>query len=344
MSETPEFGSIVDAAEKAGAAGDYAAAERLLREAVRLQEADLGPFHPDLANTLNNLAIACEMSERPDEAELCYRRAYEIAMRSFEPNHPVVTTSRQNLSDFCAARGKPFEAPPPPLETEPPAKLPIPAPASPDSRSAVEVRPGTPPRSSRPLMIGTMSAFGLLLVVFVARSCFSSSSTRARFPPEAALQSRPETSAPTPGDRDNSVVRSRPAAPASTRTDGAKSVAAGENSAPAAPTARSSADVEVDVCRTLSTNGEWRCDRPSVPVRPGSLFFYTRIKSADDTSVEHRWYRGDTLVFTVDLRVRANPTAGYRTFSRNSVSEGDWRIELRSDDGKLLHEERLTVR
>jgi hypothetical protein len=82
-------------------------------------------------------------------------------------------------------------------------------------------------------------------------------------------------------------------------------------------------------------------------VDPGSLFFYTRVKSARDMTVEHRWYRGDTLRKAVKLQIRANPTDGYRTYSRNTVdhqSGGDWRVELRTESGILLHEERFAVR
>ena len=69
MPETREPRSVVDAAEQAAAAGDYASAERLLRQAALLQEASLGPLHPDLANTLNNLGVVCEITEKPVDLE-----------------------------------------------------------------------------------------------------------------------------------------------------------------------------------------------------------------------------------------------------------------------------------
>jgi hypothetical protein len=80
-------------------------------------------------------------------------------------------------------------------------------------------------------------------------------------------------------------------------------------------------------------------------VAPGSLVYYTRIKAASATAVEHRWYHGDDLQQRVSLSVAANPTAGYRTYSRLAVSAaGSWRVELRTTGGTLLHEERFTVR
>ena len=74
--------SIIENAEQAAAAGDYASAEDLLREAAGLQEQTLGPNHPDLANTLNNLGVVCEITGNPVDAEHCFRRALTIATLS----------------------------------------------------------------------------------------------------------------------------------------------------------------------------------------------------------------------------------------------------------------------
>jgi hypothetical protein len=58
----------------------------------------------------------------------------------------------------------------------------------------------------------------------------------------------------------------------------------------------------------------------------------------------HRWYRGSTLRRSVRLTTRANATEGYRTYSRQTVDKGEWRVELRSADGDVLHEQRFDVR
>jgi len=63
MPDAQEVQSVLDAAERAASTGDYAAAERLLREAASHQESVLGSQHPDLANTFNNLGIVCELTE-----------------------------------------------------------------------------------------------------------------------------------------------------------------------------------------------------------------------------------------------------------------------------------------
>jgi hypothetical protein len=142
-------------------------------------------------------------------------------------------------------------------------------------------------------------------------------------------------------------LRDEPTAPPSTtRGDSTvpstKPARAGSARAAAQPTV-----AEARVCRRFSPSGspEWRCERAGSSVTPGSLVYYTRIKAASATTVEHRWYHRDDLQQRVILDVAANSTAGYRTYSRLAVSApGPWRVELRTASGTLLHEERFTVR
>jgi hypothetical protein len=115
-------------------------------------------------------------------------------------------------------------------------------------------------------------------------------------------------------------------------------------SRPAAPAAISL--VEAKVCRPLSLS-DWQCTPVTNPAAPGGrLFFYTRVKASSDTTVQHRWYVNGGLLQSVNLRIRANSGAGFRTYSRNTVPaerRGTWTLELRDADGALLHEERFVV-
>src|SRR5687767_9156129 len=108
MTDVLDPAPIIEAAQQAAAAGDYAEAERLLRKAAAIQEASLGPLHPDLASTLNNLALVCEHMNKVDEAERGYRGAHAIAVASLRPGHPFIATSLANLVDFCAAHEIPI--------------------------------------------------------------------------------------------------------------------------------------------------------------------------------------------------------------------------------------------
>src|SRR5690606_7019711 len=72
--------------------------------AAAFQEQELGPSHPDLANTLNNLGIVCENAGKLDDAEAFYERASGMAAATLPADHPFVATSRRNLDDFTRAR------------------------------------------------------------------------------------------------------------------------------------------------------------------------------------------------------------------------------------------------
>ena len=105
MAEERNAKHLIEQAERAAIAGDLAAADELLRAAARIQEAELGPVHPDLTSTLNNLAIVAEKAGRLGDAETFYRRAAAIASASLPPGHPTVADTRKNLEDFCRERG-----------------------------------------------------------------------------------------------------------------------------------------------------------------------------------------------------------------------------------------------
>ena len=111
MPELQTVPELLGKAESAAASGDLVSADELLRVIARIQEDELGPLHPDLANTLNNLAIVAEKTGRTGDAETFYRRAVAIASASLPPDDPMRAASRQNLEDFCRAQGLPIDGP-----------------------------------------------------------------------------------------------------------------------------------------------------------------------------------------------------------------------------------------
>jgi hypothetical protein len=348
MSKSGEARSIIEAAEQAAGAGNYARAEVLLREAALLQEARLGPLHPDLANTLNNLGIVCEMNGNPDEAERCLRRAVIIATTALEADHPFVATSRKNLHDFCETRGKPLELPTsspvvtPTLETETTVAMDPPR----ESRLLAETQDLQPPLHRRSIRLFAIGALGpaAMLIVIVASACpWLASTEQARVPSssEIAMDSPRAMSAPphvaVAVEKAASHIETTKATGKYTPNEvSARPIAASTHERPEVVRARLCAELD-----------EWRCDPPDRPVPPGPLFFYTQVKSVSPTTIQHRWYRDNRLHQSVDLRVQASPSLGFRTYSRNVMnvdSVGNWRVELRSEAGALLHEERFTVR
>jgi len=378
MPEPREPRSVIDAAEQAAAAGDYASAEQLLREAALLQEASLGPVHPDLADTLNNLGVVCEITEKPVDAEHYFRRACAIATAVLEPDHPFVATSRKNLEDFCAAQGKAVDlssASSIADDRDAPAtgsdELPLERPSYEESRPVAASKRGSPP-----LAIGALIASGLFLTFIVTATWFRSNDEGASSPSPGSRPSvspgSPATTAGSPPvgsiapkeSRTNKGgplgVGSKTGVTASTPPTGRRvkesfplPTAAAKSRTTTASVPQPPLVAAAQLCRDLSTGGprgsssDWRCVPPRLPVGPGSLFFYTRLKSPTVTTVQHRWYRGDSLRQVVKLPIRANTAGGYRTYSRHTVNNqgaDEWRVELRTLDGVLLHEERFVVR
>jgi hypothetical protein len=270
VNDTRDPQSVVDAAEQAAAAGDYASAERLLREAAVLQEASLGSRHPDLANTLNNLGIVCEITKKPADAEAYFRKACAIATATLAPDHPFVAMSRKNLEDFCAVWGRAVD-PPERLSYE----------VSPPAASA---------RRTSPRPIGTLLVAGGLVLILILITV-----TWLRSRGEVASSSgTPTVSRGTPSVAPEAVKETAPAKPRESPvppTAAAERQATPESAPPPSVAA-------AQLCTDLSTGasrGDWTCVPAGLPVAPGSLFFYTRLKSPAATTVQHRWYRGDRL-------------------------------------------------
>ena len=375
MAETAlELRAILEAAERAVSLDDFVSAERHLRQAAALQEQQIGARHPDLANTLNNLGIVYEHLGKPAEAEECYRRAYGIASTALPPDHPLVETSGQNLRDFCEAIGKPVElSAPPGLEPFAPEQgAPTPVSRHPESpslaslplRLETETRPAEPPPrkpteatrtassvsqlsppSSRPT---TAIAMGAVILLAFGTWWFG-----FRQPSRPVAPSTPRVETPAPREQApppaNAAAEPAPIpAPPETPAPTEKPAIAAPPVKRVAPETTARGDVsvaEAKLCRSL-TMSNWTCTPATSPSAPGVFFFYSRVKSARDTTVQHRWLMDGRLVRSIDLRIKANPGAGYRTYSRNTVSgerRSDWTIELRDAGGALLHEERFTV-
>ena len=348
MPQPHDTRSIIESAEQAVAAGNYSYAEKLLREAAALQEQTLGPHHPDLANTLNNLGVVCEMADNPIDAEHYFRRAHTIATATLAPDHPFVVTSRKNLHDFCAARGRPTELRQSPpgvaawLEAPPPRAAP-PRESSPSAKKQ-DVTPIPRKRSLRPLALGALSGVALLIVILMMAGHWGSGAEETKSPPATAIAPAGETPAPRPTPQPaEPIARPQPTAKPVQPT---RSEADAVSVKPTTPT-KSAAMPTVVTAQLCTALRVWRCEAADSQVPPGPMFFYTQVKSATATTIEHRWYQGDRLRQAVQLRIQPNPGAGYRTYSRHTISServGDWRVELRSADGAVLHEERFTVR
>jgi hypothetical protein len=337
--------SMIEAAQKAASAGDYFAAERLLREAATIQEATLGSLHPDLASTLNNLAFVCERTNNIAEAERGYRRAHAIAVASLGPRDPLVATSIKNLVGFCTTHGIPIWKPPA-VQPDPEAEPPDTETEPPDTETAtldIDRAPESQPEQV-PVVVGWRGrlAFGLIALATVLVAALVLTTGREPQVPlsndtPAAL---PTTPAPTP------EVQPAVAAPPPEPPTPPPAKRQRLRASIAAPPAITVANAQL--CKALARRGspDWQCTSADGELQPGTFFYYTRLLTGVNTTVEHRWYRGERVHQIMRLRVAATPGSGYRTFSSNTVSAeraGEWKVELRAEDGTVLQEQRFVV-
>ena len=72
--------------------------EGLYRRALSIQEAALGPDHPSLANTLNNLSAMLDQQGKSAEAEALQRRALAILEKALGPLHPDTASTLTTLA------------------------------------------------------------------------------------------------------------------------------------------------------------------------------------------------------------------------------------------------------
>lgn len=92
--------------------GRYTEAEPLHERALAIGERAVGPDHPDVAMSLNNLAVVRWQQGRYVEAEPLYERALTIRERAFTPDHPDVATSLNNLAGLYLYQGRYADAQP----------------------------------------------------------------------------------------------------------------------------------------------------------------------------------------------------------------------------------------
>ena len=92
--------------------GKYTEAIPVAQEALRVAEATFGIEHPNVATSLNNLAVVYQAQGKYAEAELVHRRALAIREKVLGPEHPDVALSLNNLAEVYQAQGKYAEAEP----------------------------------------------------------------------------------------------------------------------------------------------------------------------------------------------------------------------------------------
>lgn len=82
------------------------------QQALTLREKVLGAEHPEVAESLNNLALQYKLQGRPAEAEPLYLRSLRIREKVLGRDHPDTETSLFNLANLYYMQGRYVEAEP----------------------------------------------------------------------------------------------------------------------------------------------------------------------------------------------------------------------------------------
>ena len=90
--------------------GQYVRAVVVGKKALKVAEEIVGPDHPNVAASLNNLALLYKTQGQYAQAEPLYKRALQIKEKALGPDHPSVVTSLNNLAALYRATGRNLEA------------------------------------------------------------------------------------------------------------------------------------------------------------------------------------------------------------------------------------------
>src|SRR2546428_5266359 len=93
-------------------AGRYNEAMPLADHTLRIREKTLGPDHPDVAASLNNLALLYRTKGDYAQAEALHQRALRIREKTLGPDHPDVAASLNNLALLYRTKGDYAQAEP----------------------------------------------------------------------------------------------------------------------------------------------------------------------------------------------------------------------------------------
>jgi len=92
--------------------GKYSEAIPLAERALAIRKLALGNQHPDVATSLDNLALLYQNQGRYAEAEPLYQQALAIVKLALGDKHPDVATSLNNLAELYRNQGRYAEAEP----------------------------------------------------------------------------------------------------------------------------------------------------------------------------------------------------------------------------------------
>jgi tetratricopeptide (TPR) repeat protein len=90
--------------------GRYDRALIMAKKALEVARKNVGPNHPDVAASLNNLGLLYRTEGHYAQAEPLYKRPLTITEKALGPNHPAVATGLENLAVLYRATKRDAQA------------------------------------------------------------------------------------------------------------------------------------------------------------------------------------------------------------------------------------------
>ena len=90
--------------------GRYDRAVVVAKKALEVAQKNVGPNHPDVATSLNSLALLYYTQGHYAAAEPLYKRALAIGEKALGPKHPAVATRLNNLAALYRATKRDAQA------------------------------------------------------------------------------------------------------------------------------------------------------------------------------------------------------------------------------------------
>jgi len=101
-----EWDTLNHEVESLCAQGRYGRAIFVAKKALQVAKQTVGPDYPDVATSLNNLALLYKTQGRYEPAEPLYKRSLAIREKTIGRNHPKVADSLENLAALYRKTGR----------------------------------------------------------------------------------------------------------------------------------------------------------------------------------------------------------------------------------------------
>ena len=107
-----EWDILIEEVKELYRTGKYARGVVVAKKALEVAEENVGPYHHDVATSLNELALLYSAQGHYAQAEPLYKRALKIDEKALGSGHPSVATSLENLAGLYRATNRDKEAEP----------------------------------------------------------------------------------------------------------------------------------------------------------------------------------------------------------------------------------------